>query len=104
VTLDPNRATPQVSNIAQAILAELERVRGAKITLTLDIDAEAPSGFPEDVESVVRDKRLLALTWANGSPRGVELPAQWSRSGLHLHTVQKGNLSGVVSPEDIRQS
>jgi predicted AAA+ superfamily ATPase len=55
VTLDPNRPTPQVSNIAQSILAELDRVRGAKITLTLDIEAEAPSGFPEDVESVVRD-------------------------------------------------
>jgi hypothetical protein len=55
VALDPNRPTPQVSNIAQSILAELDRVRGAKITLTLDIDAEAQSGFPEDVESVVRD-------------------------------------------------
>jgi hypothetical protein len=55
VALDPNRPTPQVSNIAQSILAELDRVRGAKITLTLDIDAEAASGFPEDVENVVRD-------------------------------------------------
>jgi hypothetical protein len=44
-----------MSNIAQSILAELDRVRGTKITLTLDIDAEAASGFPEDVESVVRD-------------------------------------------------
>jgi hypothetical protein len=30
-------------------------VRGTRITLTLDIDAEAAAGFPEDVESVVRD-------------------------------------------------
>ncbi|HZZ61311.1 MAG TPA: hypothetical protein VFE63_09075, partial [Roseiarcus sp.] len=52
VALDPNRPTPQVSNIAQSILAELDRVRGTKITLTLDIDAETSSGFPEDVESV----------------------------------------------------
>ena len=63
VALDPNRPTPQVSNIAQSILAELDRVRGAKITLTLDIDAEAARGFPEDVENVVRDNaRDLRVT------------------------------------------
>jgi hypothetical protein len=55
ITLDPNRPTPQVSNIAQSILSELDRARGATITLTLDIGADAPDGFPEDVESVVRD-------------------------------------------------
>jgi hypothetical protein len=55
VALDPNRPTPQVSNIAQSILSELDRVRGTRVTLTLDIDAEAAHGFPEDVESVVRD-------------------------------------------------
>jgi predicted AAA+ superfamily ATPase len=55
VTLDPNRPTPQVSNIAQSILSELDRVRGARMTLTLDIQAETADGFPEDVESVVRD-------------------------------------------------
>jgi hypothetical protein len=36
------------------ILSELDRVRGTRVTLTLDIDAEAAEGFPEDVESVVR--------------------------------------------------
>jgi hypothetical protein len=55
ISLDPNRPTPQVSNIAQSILSELDRVRGTKLTLTLDIDAETAEGFPEDVESVVRD-------------------------------------------------
>jgi hypothetical protein len=55
VSLDPKRPTPLVSSIEQAILSELERVRGAKIVVTLDIDAEAANGFPEDVESVVRD-------------------------------------------------
>jgi hypothetical protein len=54
VALDPNRPTPQVSNIAQSILSELDRVRGTKLKLTLDIDAETTEGFPEDVESVVR--------------------------------------------------
>jgi hypothetical protein len=55
ITLDPNRPTPQVSNIAQSILSELDRALGATITLTLDIDAEAPDGFSDDVEAVVRD-------------------------------------------------
>jgi uncharacterized protein len=45
-TLDPNRPTPQVSNIAQSILSELDRARSTRITLTLDIDAETPDGFP----------------------------------------------------------
>ena len=55
IALDPNRPTPQVSNIAQSILSELDRVRGTQMKLTLDIDAETADGFPEDVESVVRD-------------------------------------------------
>ena len=57
VTLDPKRPTPQVSNIAQSILSELDRARSTRITLTLDIDTETPDGFPEDVESIVRDTR-----------------------------------------------
>jgi hypothetical protein len=55
VTLDPNRPTPQVSNIAQSILSELDRARGTTITLTLDIAAETPDGFSLDVETHVRD-------------------------------------------------
>jgi hypothetical protein len=55
VTLDPNRPTPQVSNIAQSILSELDRARGTTITLVLDIAAETVDGFSEDVESIVRD-------------------------------------------------
>jgi hypothetical protein len=55
ITLDPTRPTPQVSNIAQSILSELDRVRGTTVTLTLDIDADNAAGFPEDVESIVRD-------------------------------------------------
>jgi len=58
IALDPNRPTPQVSNIAQSILSELDRVRGTKLKLTLDIDAETADGFPEDVQSVVRDNAV----------------------------------------------
>ena len=44
-----------MSNIAQSILSELDRVRGTKMTLTLDIQAETADGFPKDIESIVRD-------------------------------------------------
>jgi len=54
VTLDPNRPTPTVSNIAQSILSELDRARGTTITLTLDIDAETPEGFADDVVEIVK--------------------------------------------------
>jgi hypothetical protein len=55
VTLDPNRPTPQVSNIAQSILSELDRARGTTITLVLDIAADTIDGFSEDVVNIVRD-------------------------------------------------
>ena len=46
---------PQVGQIAQSILSELERAAGAIVRLRLDIEAEAAVGFAEDVEAVVRD-------------------------------------------------
>jgi hypothetical protein len=55
VTLDPNRPTPQVSNIVQSILSEQDRARGTTITLVLDISADTVDGFSEDVENIVRD-------------------------------------------------
>jgi uncharacterized protein len=53
ITLDATRPGPQISQIAQAIIAELSRVGGTKVTLKLDIDAEAPADFPSDVVDVV---------------------------------------------------
>jgi hypothetical protein len=50
-----NRPTPQVSNIAQSILSELDRARGTTITLVLDIAADTVDGFSEDVVNIVRD-------------------------------------------------
>jgi hypothetical protein len=51
----PDRNLPPRVSTSQSILSELDRVRGTKLKLTLDIDAETIEGFPEDVESVVRD-------------------------------------------------
>jgi hypothetical protein len=53
VTVDSARPGPQVSQIAQAILAELARAGDAKVTLKLDIEAESAAGFSDDVVSVV---------------------------------------------------
>jgi hypothetical protein len=60
IALDPNRPTPQVSNIAQSILSELDRVRGTRMKLILDIDAETADGFPEDVESACGSRILVS--------------------------------------------
>lgn len=53
ITLDTTRPGPQIAQIAQAIVAELSRVGGTKVTLKLDVDAEAPADFPPDVVDVV---------------------------------------------------
>ncbi len=55
IEIDPSRPVPQVSQIAQSILSELGRASGAKVRVKLDIEADAASGFPEDVEAVVKD-------------------------------------------------
>ena len=34
---------------------ELQRTPGAKIKLTLEIEADAPDGFPESEVSIIRD-------------------------------------------------
>lgn len=55
VELDPTRPGPMVSQIAQSIVAELVRSAGSKVRLRLDIEGEAPSGYADDVVSVVTD-------------------------------------------------
>jgi hypothetical protein len=41
--------------ILNAVVMELQRTQGVKVKLTLEIEAEAPSGFPDGEVSVVRD-------------------------------------------------
>lgn len=58
---------PAMQRIADAILAELGKPRGAKVTVKLDIQADAPSGFPDDVVSVVKDNaRTLKFDQGGG--------------------------------------
>jgi hypothetical protein len=55
VEIDPARPVKSFDTIFNAVVMELQRSAGSKITLTLDIAAEAPEGFPEADIGVVRD-------------------------------------------------
>lgn len=41
--------------ILNAVVMELQRTQGAKVKLTLEVEAEAPNGFSDADVSVVRD-------------------------------------------------
>ena len=55
VEIDMVRPVKSFDSILNAVVMELQRTQGAKVTLTLDIKAEAPAGFADDEVSVVRD-------------------------------------------------
>jgi hypothetical protein len=55
VEIDMVRPIKSFDSIFNAVVMELQRTQGAKITLTLDIKAETPNGFAESEVSVVRD-------------------------------------------------
>jgi hypothetical protein len=55
VEIDMVRPVKAFDSIFNAVAMELQRTQGAKVTLTLDIKAEAPKGFAEGDVSVVRD-------------------------------------------------
>jgi hypothetical protein len=55
VEIDMVRPIKSFDSIFNAVVMELQRTQGAKVTLTLDIKAEAPNGFAEGDVGVVRD-------------------------------------------------
>lgn len=66
IPLDPDKAGLQVAKIAEEILFELSRADGATVTLTLEIEASSPVGYPEDIVDVVRSNvRDLKLDTAD---------------------------------------
>ncbi|WP_417729060.1 DUF499 domain-containing protein [Roseovarius sp.] len=54
ITLDPDRAGLQVAAIAKEILFELGRPEGSLLKITLEIEATAAAGYPDDVVGVVK--------------------------------------------------
>jgi predicted AAA+ superfamily ATPase len=55
VEIDTLRPMKAFDAIITAVVAELQRTGGAKVRLTLEIEAEAPDGFDESEVGVVRD-------------------------------------------------
>jgi len=55
VEIDLDRPVKSLDAILNAIVMELQRAQGTKVTLTLEIEAEAPAGFAEGDIGVVRD-------------------------------------------------
>jgi hypothetical protein len=55
VEIDMVRPVKSFDAILNAVVMELQRTPGAKVKLTLEIEADAPAGFPDTDVSVVRD-------------------------------------------------
>lgn len=55
VEIDLDRPVKSFDAILNAVVLELQRTQGAKVKLTLEIEAEAPAGFAKVDIGVVRD-------------------------------------------------
>jgi hypothetical protein len=55
VAIDMVRPVKSFDSILNAVVMELQRTNGAKVTLTLEVEATAPDGFAEADMGVVRD-------------------------------------------------
>jgi hypothetical protein len=63
VTLDATRVGRDASRIADEVIAHLSGLVGAKVTVTLEIEAEIPSGAPDHVvRTVTENSRTLKFT------------------------------------------
>ena len=63
VALDPARAGLDASRIADEVLSHLSGLVGAKVTVTLEIEAEVPAGAPDHVvRTVTENSRTLKFT------------------------------------------
>ena len=63
VTLDPTRVGRDSSRIAEEVLAHLVGLVGSTVTVTLEIDADIPTGAPDTVvRTVTENSRTLKFT------------------------------------------
>jgi predicted AAA+ superfamily ATPase len=63
VTLDPARVGRDASRIAEEVITHLAGLVGAKVTVTLEIEAELPNGVPDNVvRTVTENSRTLKFT------------------------------------------
>ncbi|GMW05568.1 MAG: Swt1 family HEPN domain-containing protein [Gammaproteobacteria bacterium] len=62
-TLDPNRVGRDAARIAEEVIAHLVGLKGAEVTVTLDISAQMPAGAPENVvRTVTENARTLKFS------------------------------------------
>lgn len=63
VSLDPTRVGRDAGQIAEEVIAHLAGLVGAKVSITLEVEAEVPSGVPEQVvRTVTENSRTLKFT------------------------------------------
>ena len=63
VTLDATRVGRDASKIAEEVIAHLVGLIGAKVNVTIEIDAEIPEGVPDNVvRTVTENSRTLRFT------------------------------------------
>lgn len=63
VSLDPTRVGRDAGQIAEEVIAHFAGLVGAKVTITLEVEAEVPSGVPEQVvRTVTENSRTLKFT------------------------------------------
>ena len=67
VQLDPNRPSLELARIAEEIIVHLTTLVGAKVTLTLEIQANIPEGAPDHVvRTVTENGRALKFGMGSG--------------------------------------
>ena len=66
VTLDATRAGRDAGRIADEVIAHLSGLVGAKVTVTLEIEAEVPEGVPDNVIRTVSENSQTLKFTAHG--------------------------------------
>ena len=62
-TLDTTRVGRDASRIAEEVIAHLAGLMGARVTVTIEIEAEVPDGVPDNVvRTVTENSRTLKFT------------------------------------------
>ncbi len=63
MTLDATRVGRDASRVAEEVIAHLTGLVGAKVTVTLEIEAEIPSGASDHIVRIVTENsRTLKFT------------------------------------------
>jgi hypothetical protein len=63
VVLDTTRVGRDASRIAEEVIAHLAGLVGSSVTVTIEIEAEIPSGAPDNVvRTVTENSRTLKFT------------------------------------------